>query len=378
MNRVVIDDALQQKFSNSLVEDKTAWLQIEQELLGTGIKLPLFHRWAWVECSRKGRSRLLVVRDEEQRLLGAVAVRVDASRVLPGHRFLRVYRFGDALPETGWEPLIAALKSYARTDAGVLRLSIGVFSRERRGEIASLLERHGFEKLPQPHSYRHTLTLDLRPSEEEVLAGLHKSARKNIREAEKAQLCVVPLTEAIYADRIGALQHEAMSRTGGNAESLDAGAILELSRLYPHLSRVVGLFVSDSDLQPNSLVGFAWGCMHGDHVEYRAAGTVRLPDRRIAISYPLLWELIVWAKREGASWFDLGGVTVADSTTDPLGGISDFKRYFSRNVEEVGEEWILEPHPTRTRLATLLGRVAKNISRRRGSTKQQEKTPHDE
>jgi hypothetical protein len=365
VNQIVTADALQQRFSNSFVEDKPAWLEIEEELLGAGIKLPLFHRWAWAECGRKGRSRLLVVRDEGHRLLGAAAVRVDASRVLPGHRFLRVYRFGDAQPETGWEPLIAALKSYARTDAGVLRLSIGVFSRERRGEIASLLERHGFEKLPQPHSYRHTLTLDLRPTEAEVLAGLHKTARKNLREAEKAKLYVVPLTEAIYADRIDALQHEAMSRTGGNAESLDAGAILELSRLYPHLSRVVGLFVSDSDQRPNSLVGFAWGCMHGDHAEYRAAGTMRLPDRNIAISYPLLWELIVWARREGASWFDLGGVTLSDSADDPLSGISNFKRYFSRNVEEVGEEWILEPHPARMRLASQLGRMAGYVTRLR-------------
>jgi CelD/BcsL family acetyltransferase involved in cellulose biosynthesis len=362
VNQILKDDASGKSFSSCFVEDKPTWLQLEKELFDSGIRLPLFHRWAWAECGRKGKNYLVVVRDGDGRLLGAAAVRVDASRVLPGHRFLRVYRFGDALPETGWEPLIAALKNQAVADAGVLRLSVGVFSRDRRGEIASVLERYGFQKLSQSHSYRHTLALELRPSEEEVLAGLHKTARKNLREAEKVQLCVRPLTEAIYAERIDALQREAMSRTGGHAEALDAAAILELSRLYPHLSRVVGLFLSASDLQPEGLVGFAWGCMHGDHGEYRAAGTMRLPDRNIAISYPLLWELIVWARREGATWFDLGGVTLADSGTDPLGGISNFKRYFSRNVEEVGEEWILEPHPARARLATLLGRIARNIT----------------
>jgi hypothetical protein len=376
VNQILKDDVSGKSFSICFVEDKPTWLQLEEELYDSGIKLPLFHRWAWAESGAKGRYHLVAVRDGNGRLLGAAGVRVDSSRVLPGHRFLRVYRFGDALPETGWEPLIAALKSRAVADAGVLRLSIGVFSRDRRSEIASVLERHGFQKLPQPHSYRHTLTLDLRPSEDEILAGLHKTARKNLREAEKAQLCVRPLTEAIYADRIDALQREAMSRTGGHAEALDAAAVLELSRLYPHLSRVVGLFLSAPDLQPDSLVGFAWGCMHGDHAEYRAAGTMRLPDRNIAISYPLLWELIAWAKREGATWFDLGGVTVAHSATDPLEGISNFKRYFSRNVEEVGEEWILEPHPARARLATLFGRIARNITGLRGFRNRQEKSPH--
>jgi FemAB family len=347
---------------NSLIEDRHTWLQTEHDLHNAGIRLPLFHRWPWAECNRKSTYRLVVVRNDSNAVLGAAGVRIDSSRVLPGHKFLRVIQFGHALPETAWDPLIAALKSQAHNDPRVLRLSIGVFSRNRRDEIASLLKKYGFKKLRQPHSYRYTLTLDLHPSEEEVLTRLHKTARKNLREAEKAQLFVTPLTQAIYADRIASLQREAMSRTGGNAEALDTDAALELSRLYPHLSCVVGLFPSAADLDPSNLLGFAWGCMHGDHAEYRAAGTMRLPDRNIAISYPLLWELIAWAKREGAVWFDLGGVTLDDSASDPLSGISNFKRYFSRNVEEVGEEWILEPHPERVRLATLLGHLARGIT----------------
>jgi FemAB family len=377
-NQAVKDNTFQQSFTSGFIEDEPAWLQVEQELLDEGIKLPLYHRWFWAERGRKGRHRLVAVRDERNHILGAVAVRVDVSRVLPGHTFFRVLRFGGALPESGWEPVVVALKNLALSDARLLRLSVGVFSRGRRSEIAQVLEKHGFQKLPQPNSYRHTLAVDLRPSEEEVLAGLHQTTRRKLRAAEKAQVCVMPLTQAIYADRIGVLQRASMSRTGGNAESLETDAVLELSRLHPHLSRVVGFFVSDSDLSPDNLFGFAWGCMHGDHAEYRAGGTMRLPDSNIAISHPLLWDLILWARREGATWFDLGGVTLADSDTDPLAGISNFKRTFSRDVEEVGEEWILEPHPARTRLATLLGRIARKISSWKGSRKQQEKTANAE
>jgi hypothetical protein len=362
LHQIVKANASDKSSTNSLIEDKSTWLQTEQDLLDAGIRLPLFHRWPWAECSRKGTYRLVVVRDASNNILGAASVRIDPSRVLPGHKFVRVLQFGHALPETAWDPLIAAVKKAVQSDPRVLRLSIGVFSRNRRDDIGSLLKKHGFKKLPQPHSYRYTLTLDLQPSEEEILAGLHKTARKNLREAEKAKLFVTPLTESIYADRIASLQREAMSRTGGNAEALDTDAVLELSRLHPHLSRVVGLFPSAVDLDPKNLLGFAWGCMHGDHAEYRAAGTVRLPDRNIAVSYPLLWELMIWARHEGAIWFDLGGVTLDDSASDPLRGISNFKRYFSRNLEEVGEEWTLEPHPARARLATVLGHLARGIT----------------
>jgi lipid II:glycine glycyltransferase (peptidoglycan interpeptide bridge formation enzyme) len=67
----------------------------------------------------------------------------------------------------------------------------------------------------------------------------------------------------------------------------------------------------------------------------------------------LIWDLIQWVKRTAALWFDLSGVTLGSTEDgkDALGGISDFKRFFSRTIVNVGEEWILESHPIRTPLA---------------------------
>ena len=71
-----------------------------------------------------------------------------------------------------------------------------------------------------------------------------------------------------------------------------------------------------------------------------------------------------WAKSQGVTWFDFGGITVGTQgdPDDPLGGISDFKRYFSRDVVEVGEERVFEPRRLRAGLARGIGTGAALLS----------------
>jgi lipid II:glycine glycyltransferase (peptidoglycan interpeptide bridge formation enzyme) len=72
-----------------------------------------------------------------------------------------------------------------------------------------------------------------------------------------------------------------------------------------------------------------------------------------------MWDLIVWAKRTGARLFDFGGITRGThSDEDPLGGISDFKRYFSRQIVPVREEWVLNHH---TRRAAVVAAVHRRL-----------------
>jgi hypothetical protein len=280
---------------------------------------------------------------------------MDRSRVLPGHYSLRVEQL-DALPSAVLEPTIAALTELVRSDARFLRLSIRLFSRGDRREAASLLQRYGYRISTEPDMYRYTLTLNLLDDEQAIYSGLHRSARRNIRHMHQSSLVQRTLTDTIYADRIGALQNESMGRHGGRHKNLDWQSILRLSQLHPDLSRISGLFVSEGDSSPEALVAFGWGTMQGSHGTYTAAGTTRLPNIRAAFSYPLLWDLILWARQQGAEWFDLGGVTVGDQPNDHLRGISRFKGFFSRTIEEISEEWYLEPNPYRASLARLPSR----------------------
>jgi hypothetical protein len=331
------------------------WKQIEDELLQSGIGLPLFQRLAWAHLGPQERYRLLTIRDDYGRVLGGVALQMDKSRVLVGHRYLRVTRFGEGMPREAWEPIVAALTKLVREEPKILRLSVRVFSREHHEEIGKLLERHGFHKESHPTAYRNTLSIDLRRDDAAILAGLNKSARKNLRDADRSPLCVRLITEDRYVERITSLELMAIRRTQGTNSTLNWASVMKLSREHPNLSRVVGLFLSEKEKEPEALVGFAWGCMNGTSGEYRAGGTTHIPNLKVSISHRLVRDLILWSKRQGACWFDMGGVTVGEPVTHPLHGVTVFKRHFTHNLAVVGDEWSLEPHPVRAEFVRWIG-----------------------
>jgi hypothetical protein len=338
-----------------LLDPGPKWKRIEDYLLEAGIHLPLFHRLAWAEAAPEGKHRLLVVRGEEGRIVGGVSLQIDRSRVLPGHRYLRVARFGEGMPREIWEPIVAALAKLTRDDPKILRMSVRVFSRDHHDELGELLQKYGFHREPHPTSYRHTLSIDLRPEEQEILGSLNKSARKNLRDADKAAVSVREISDNRYAKRLTELEIKAIRRTNGTSPPQDWNALITLSGRHPELSRIVGLFLSTDSVDPEQLVGFAWGCLNGTNGEYRAGGTVQSPGLKISISHRLLRDLILWSKRNGASWFDMGGVTVGEPDWHPLHGVSVFKRHFTHHLEDVGEEWSVEPHPARASFVRWIG-----------------------
>lgn len=107
------------------------------------------------------------------------------------------------------------------------------------------------------------------------------------------------------------------------------------------------------------LVAFARALRHGTFAVYDTAGSTRLEDRRIPLTYPAIWALLRWARDTGATWFDFGGVTrgTSDSRNDPLGGISEFKRNFGGEEVVIGEDWHLDVAPLRQRLVRSLSRT---------------------
>jgi lipid II:glycine glycyltransferase (peptidoglycan interpeptide bridge formation enzyme) len=166
------------------------------------------------------------------------------------------------------------------------------------------------------------------------------------------------VTQDVYAARMNELLQETFSRTGGHVPERDWSARIKLSADHPDISRIIGLFRTDVE-GPESLIAYAWGCHSGDHVYYsEAASTRETGDIKVPMAYALMWDLILWSKRTGADWFDMGGVTRGTHEgDDPLGGISDFKRYFSKEIVRVREEWILDDH-------TWLASVAATIHKR--------------
>lgn len=338
----------------------------ERRLADAGIALPLPHRASWATIHPSVReSWLLCVRDTSGRPCGAVSIQVAPSRALPGSQLLRVERFGHGLPAAAHEAVLRVLALIARRNRRVLRLYVESFAVDAAERAA--LERHleslGFTRMSAPRCYEHTLILSLDADEEAIFASLHKTARMNIRAVKKVEVRVLPILHRQWFRRLDAIATETFARTGGRYDQHDWARIVAICEREPGISRLVGLFREDVEGE-GSLIAFAWGCGHGDHAHYSSAGSTREVGRRIPMMYPLLWDLIVWAKQNGARFFDFGGVTPGGlGGDDPLGGISDFKRFFTPNVVQVGAEWSYEPRPMQAQAAKIVKSASSMLSR---------------
>jgi len=336
----------------------------EHELLERGVPLPAPHRTPWANTHPTARSWFFAVLDPRQQCCGGFAAEVNPSRALPGHLLLRVERFGSAMPHHVADAALNALLSLAYSNRRILRVNIEVFARDNatRAMLAKTLADHRLRPSLSPRNYANTIAVDLTPDQADIFASLRGSARRKIRAIAKHPLAVQPINDFALAHRMQQLYAETMSRTAGHCPTRDWTRLIHLAQHAPELCRIVGLFRTDAHT-PSSLLAFACACFHRDYAHYHAAASTRRSDFHIPLGYALAWDLICWAKRQHATWFDFGGVTLAHDHPDPLAGISEFKRHFSHTLIPVGGEWILEPRPLRARLAHAISSSAAWLSR---------------
>jgi len=342
----------------------TAWETAEQELDARGTPLSLYHRASWARAIAKESSSFFVaVRDDDDKCRAGFAVESSRSRALPGHRLLSVLRLGigiGGLDDKSLGMAIDKLRSMIARDRLVLRASVDVYGLEEgaRERTRQTLKAAGFTRVATTRSYERTLLLDLGPGEEALFAALHKNARQGVRNIGKFPVRISTATSVGIASRLQELSDETRERTGGDHRPIDWRSFIEMSNAMPDRSRIAVLERTDIT-GPSAIIAFAWGCAHGDVAEYSESGSVRVSDMKISTSYALLWDLITWARRGGARIFDFGGVTVGNTASDdPLGGISDFKRRFSQQEAEVGEQWELISAPFRAGIAAAVSRSA--------------------
>ncbi|HEY0674471.1 MAG TPA: GNAT family N-acetyltransferase [Longimicrobiales bacterium] len=338
-----------------------AHTQYELQLRSRGVALPFASHAATAALSELSPAVFIAILDADGQCAGGFAAQARPAPLLPGHQLLRVEQLGSNVPLQATDAMVAALRKWIEKQRRVLRLSVDVFAFDaaRRGSISATLARHGFRRSKFANGYTETAVLDLAPTEDELFSSLHHSARRKIRQVEKRGLQIRTVDDPSFHDRMNALLQETYARTQGNIPERNWRERIALSTTDPDRSRIVGLFVPD-ETGPQSLIAYAWGCHGDDHVYYSEAASTRATgEHRVAVAYGLMWDLIRWAKRTGARLFDMGGITHGThDDDDPLGGISDFKRYFSRQTLEVREEWILDDHSLR---AVAVGAVHRRL-----------------
>lgn len=337
------------------------WARLEGEVLASGAPVALPSREAWFR--RLGRdARLVTAHDSGGRACAALGLERAPTRVLPGHVLLRAEHAGAVLAGPYGAALIDGVRALAEREPCVLRVNVELVlgTSEEHRTVSEHMRAAGFVALDRLRQYRDTLVIDLARSEGALLASFSATTRRDLRGWADRPVEMRPIEDARYSARLNLIAQETFGRTGGAFVPRPWAERIALCKELPDASRLVGLFRAGRD-DPDALLAYAWGCAHGDHAHYDDAGSTRVDDIKVSMMYPLMWDLIRWAKQQGCSWFDMGGAVPAESKNDKRLGISDFKRRFSKEMVAVGAEWSYEPHPTRARLARGVQRTLRAI-----------------
>ena len=243
--------------------------------------------------------------------------------------------------------LLNALKPLAKK-AGVF--AIRVESELDRSSQATL-ERHGMKKaapiIPNPS----TITIDISPSLDDILTGLPQKGRHAIRRAGRDGVTVekVPVTE-----ENAQLMYNLLAETAEGQFGIRSYNYYKTFWKTFEEAKLGQLFFAYFEGQ---VVAGAYAMVFGEKSTYKDGASIR---KRTAYgaSHLLQWNVIEWAKSEGALIHDFCGSPPSDEIGNPEHphyGVGLFKLSFSKEVSDfIGcYDYVLSP--TRYKAWTKLG-----------------------
>ncbi len=300
----------------------------------------LTHSFAWGEL--KGafgwRPRRLIVHDGDGPRAGAQVL----ARPVPlvggelwycPRGFLADYGDAAALAE-----LTAALRDKARA-AGAVTLKLEPMARE--GANLSALEALGYRAAGRGVQPGRTIYLDLSKSEEELLAGMERRTRYNVKLARRRGVT---------------------TRASGTAEDLRLFyGLLEattarqrfLVHSLAYYEKVLALFASASAVvvaeHEGEPLAAAFVLGFGRYAYYAHAAS-SAKRRELKATNALVWAAARWAKAAGYELFDFWGIPRAASPANPLWGVYNFKKGFGGEVVTFAPPYELAFRPVKSQL----------------------------
>ncbi|MBI5081824.1 MAG: peptidoglycan bridge formation glycyltransferase FemA/FemB family protein [Chloroflexi bacterium] len=179
----------------------------------------------------------------------------------------------------------------------------------------------------KPIQPQRTLVIDLRPSEDEILAAMKQKTRYNIRLAEKKGVAVSPSDDLDTFNKL--MQITGERDQFGVHSSAYYRKVYELFRPL-NRAQIFTAYYNDQPLATLMLF------ILGERAWYFYGGSSNEERNRMP-TYLLQWEAMRWAKAHGATHYDLWGVPDEDEATleanfetrdDGLWGVYRFKRGF--------------------------------------------------
>ena len=226
-------------------------------------------------------------------------------------------------------------------------------------DFDNLAHRAGYN-LVDPLAVTRTLMFDIQAPVEEILAALGSKTRAKIRHHGNEKVDIRTISDDAAIPGLKTALAASFSRTKGGEPYLEFDDLLRVAKERPDLVLIQGLYFKH---RPEDLLAYSIVLRHGDVIESFSSGS--LPDselRKLPFNYFLLWGRIPWAQAHGGKLMDLGGVTDGGST-DPLAGISQFKRHFCEKQLEIGREMVIETSPLRCLMFRAVVALAQRLGR---------------
>jgi peptidoglycan pentaglycine glycine transferase (the first glycine) len=287
-----------------------------ERFLQTHSPQALFQSWYWGEIEKK--TGTLVYRFGVYD--GATLVGLAQIFVIRAKRgtFFHI-RQGPVWARDGhdyWKDFVRLISPIARVEgAWFIRMSPLVANSEENNERM----RH----LGMKHSPIHEVdaercwVLDIDKSEEELLMGMRKTTRYEIRLAQKSDVTIKKTTDLKDLRHFYELYEETSKRHGFVAHS----AITEEFEVFTKAGKAL-LFLGyhEKQLIAATIVLFYGGQAIYHHGASRAS--------KIPVSHLVQWEAIAEAKKRGIKLYNFYGIAPEDNPNHPWRGITLFKKGF--------------------------------------------------
>lgn len=302
------------------IGDKAVW----EGFLASCEEKTFLQSWNWGEFQKlmRGKAWRFGVYEQEELVAVALAVKVGARRgtfLLVPHG--PVTRKGEARKGEILSSLHEILLELARKEgASFVRIN-PVWERAR--ENGALFDALGYREAPMQIHSESSWKLDVRPSEEELMAGMRKTTRYLVRQAQKnADIAIRKSRELSRIEAFHAMHEKVSSRQAFVPFSLEYlqnefSAFLKEDQVLLFVAEHKGRMAAASFVVFWSQIGF-----------YHHAAS--LPEyAKLSLPYLLQWEAIKEAKRRGYRLYDSWGyIDPKAQPRHPWAGSTLFKMGF--------------------------------------------------
>ncbi len=188
----------------------------------------------------------------------------------------------------------------------------------------------GLKKAAHPLFTKYTFILDLTKSEDELLKGMHPKTRYNIKIAKKHSVEIVEDDSDRAFEEYLKLTKETTKRQKFYAHTENYHRLMwetlkgKIAHLF--LARHKGKILA------------AWIVFAFDGILYYPYGSSSSEHRETMASNLLMWEVILWGKKQGLKKFDMWGAMGPNpDSNDPWFGFHRFKQgYGPKHIEFIG------------------------------------------